>query len=379
MPDSSAWTLFVRNGSLATVGQVDDYQQLDLIPRFDDVGTWALDMDVNAGGAALLQQDGAGLVVVRDATTVFSGSVAKRERSWAVDRNRLKVSGIDDGVWLSRRLAHPQPTTSAPPYSGQTDDVRTGQCSAILRQYVDFNAGPSALGPRQVTGLTLAADPALGTTVTGRARWQSLLQLLQELALAGGALGFQVLQVGAGLQFQVYAPIDRTTSVIFSPDLGNLAAFDWSEEAPRSNYVVVGGGGVGTARTIYEGSDTASIARWGRAESFRDQRQTTVTGELTQAASDELLASAGPMGLTITPIDLPQMRYLTHYGLGDKVTVIKDGASISDLIREVHITLTPQGVARVVPSIGTPGRQDLIGFFNRVRTLATRVVNLEKV
>jgi hypothetical protein len=379
VPDSSGWTVFARSGALQTVAQVDDYQQLDLVGRFNDVGTWALDMDVKAGGSTLLQQDGAGIVVVRDGVTVFSGPVAKRERNWANDKDRLKVSGVDDGVWLARRLAHPQPTTAAPQYTLQTDDVRTGQCSTILRQYVDFNLGPSALSNRQVAGLTLAADPALGSTITGRARWQVLLTMLQELALAGGALGFQLQQVGAGLVFSVYAPIDRTASVIFSPDLGNLAAFDWSEEAPRANYVVVGGGGVGTARTVYEGSDSASIARWGRAESFRDQRQTVVVSELTQAATDELAGSAGPMGLTITPIDLPQMTYLTHYALGDKVSVIKDGVKVADVIREVKISLTPQGVARIIPTIGTPGRQDLIGFFNRVRALVTRVVNLEKV
>jgi Siphovirus ReqiPepy6 Gp37-like protein len=379
MPDLSGWTVFVRDGLLRPVAQIDDYQSLDVVTRFNDVETWTLDMDASVGGASLLQQDGAGIVLVRDATTVFSGPVARRERDWGTDKNRLKVSGPGDTIWLARRLAHPQPTTSAPPYNSQADDVRTGTCSTILRQYVDFNLGPSALSVRQVPSLTLAADPALGTTVTGRARWDPLLKFLQDLALAGGALGFLLQQSGSGIVFSVYQPVDRSASVIFSPDLGNLGAYDWSEAAPISNWVVVGGGGVGTARTIYEGSDASSIARWGRVETFRDQRQTTVAAELTQAASDELAQSAGPMGLSITPIDLPQMTYLAHYRLGDKVTVIKDGVSVSDLIREVHITLTPQDGARIIPAIGTPGRQDLIGFFDRLRKLTARVINLEKV
>jgi hypothetical protein len=373
------WTVYVRSPDLTTGAQVDDFQSLELVDRFNDVESWSLDIGAGSAAAAGLMRDGAGIVVTLGGTVVLSGPVTRRERSWADAANRLLVSGRGDTVWLARRLAHPQPTTAAPPYSTQAYDVRTGTCSTVLRQYVDFNAAGSALAVRQVPGLTLAADPGLGTSITGRARWQSLLQLLQELALAGGALGFQVNQVGSGIQFSVFQPTDRTASVVFSPDLANLSAFDWSEEAPASNYIVVGGSGTDVSRAIYESQDAVAVARWGRVEAFRDRRDTNVTTELAQAASDQLQQDAGPTSLAMTPIDLRQMAYLTHYFLGDQVTVVMDGQPVRQLIREVHVKLTPEAGAVVTPTIGTPGRQDLLGFFDRLRAAERRLTNLEKV
>lgn len=374
MPD---WTVYVRAPDMTLAGQVDDYQKLEMVQRFNDVGTWLLDVDAGIRQAPFLMLNGAGLVVTADGTVVFSGPVKRRERDFAGDHNRLRVSGLDDSEVLTRRLASPQPATAAPPYNSQGYDVRTGTCSTILGQYVNVNAGPGAIGPRAIPGLTLAADPGLGTSITGRARWQPLPELLQGLALAGGGLGYRVLQVGTGIQFSVYAVVDRTTSVIFSTDLGNLEAFAWSEEAPDTNYVYVGGGGEDTARTVYEGQDSASIGRWGRIESFRDRRDTTVAAELAQAAIDELQKSAGQTSMAITPIDLPQMAYLTHYGLGDKVTAVMDGVPVQQVIREVKVTLDENG-AFVVPTIGTPGRQDLLGIFDRLREAEARLVTLER-
>jgi hypothetical protein len=385
VPDLTGWTLYARDATLTRQAQIDDYQFCDFVPRFNDVGTGVLDMDSRVKGASILQQDGAGVVITRDQTVVFSGPVVFRERDFGgdPDRNRLKLKFVDDTVHLLRRLAHPQPTTSAPPYNSQGYDVRTGTCSTILRQYVDFNLGPSALGARQVQGLTLATDPGLGTSVTGRARWDPLLPFLQSLALAGGSLGFNILQSGSGIVFNIYQPMDRSTSVIFNPDLANLAAYDWSEEAPKSNYVYCGGGGTDVSRVIQEGSDSASIARWGRVEQFRDRRDTSVAAELTQTIAIELLNNQGAIGFAITPVDLPGMTYLTHYNLGDKVTVINDGVPVSNIIREVHITLGNTGGtgggARIVPMVGTPGRFDLLKLFDAIRRLQNRVVTLERI
>jgi hypothetical protein len=391
MPDLSTWTIYVRDASLATVAQVDDYQFLDMVPRFNDIGTWILDMDARVGGAANLLQDGAGIVVTRYdpaaklTSTVLSGPVAFRERDFGgdPDRNRLKVKGFDDNVWLLGRIAHPQPTTSAPPYNSQAYDVRTGVCSTVLRQYVDFNLGPSALNVRQVPGLTLAADPGLGPSVTGRARWDPLPDLLRTLALAGGDLGFQIQQVGTGIQFQVYQPVDRSTSVIFSPDLANLAAYDWSEARPKANYIFCGGSGQDTARVIQEGQDSSSVARWGRIEMFRDRRDTAVAAELTQTIGTELLNNQGAVVFSITPQDLPQMSYLTHYNLGDRVTVYNDGIPFSNIIREVHISIGNAGGSGggvfVTPLIGTPGRSDQLQLIDQIRRIQNRLVTLERI
>lgn len=385
MSDRTDWKLYARDAALSLQAQIDDYQFFDAVVRFNDVGTWVLDMDASVKGASILQQDGAGIVLTRDDTTVLSGPVSLRERDFGgdPDRNRLKLKGFSDDVWLSRRLAHPQPATSAPPYNSQAYDVRTGTCSTILRQYVDVNLGPSALGVRQVPGLVLGTDPGIGSSVTGRARWDPLLPFLQSLALVGGDIGFNVQQVGSGLQFNVFQPATRAVAVTFSTDIGNLSAFDWSEEAPRANYVFCGGSGTDTSRIIQEGLDSGSIVRWGRIEEFRDRRDTSVSSELAQTISQELLNNQGAVTFAVSPIDLPQMTYLTHYGLGDVVTAIYDGVSVTNTIREVHITLGQPGgtggAARIIPMIGTPARNDLLKFFDQIRRVQSRLVTLERV
>lgn len=379
------YALYARDASLARVAQIGDYQRAELVLRFNAPGTWLLDMDARASGASELLQDGAGLVVVRDdASVVLSGPVTRRERNQENEQNRLLVAGADDNAWLERRLASPQPSTSAPPYNSQAYDVRTGQASTILRQYVDVNIGPSALSVRRITGLTLAADPALGSTVTGQGRWQPLLELLQELALAGGGLGFRLRQSGSDLEFSVYQPADRTASVKFSFELGNLAALKWSEEAAETNYVFCGGGGEGTSRTIREGQDSTSIVEWGRVESFRDRRDTTDSGQLDQAITEELERGAGPTGLSIVPIDLPQMAYGTHYDLGDRVTAVVDGEPIQEVIRELKILLTPAEGVQVIPTIASPARGPSLSLFDRLRRndrlhqAERRLTNLER-
>lgn len=374
------WTLYLRAPDLTRVAVIEDYQQCDVVPRWNEIGTWALDLDARAPHALQLTQPGYGIELVRDGVPdpVLSGDMTYRKRTRNGSRSRVMVSGYDDNAWLARRWAHPEPTTAAPPYSSQAYDVRTGQASTILREYVDVNGGPSALAVRRVVGLALAADPAIGTTVTGRARWQPLLQLLQELAVAGGGLGFNLRRSGVTRLFTVYQPVDRTAEVKFSTELGNLAAYEYEAEAPRTNYLAVGGGGEGTARTIREGQDPQSVVDWGRIEGFRDRRDTTDAGELDQEITKSLGEDAGNYGLTITPIETDRLRYLVDYDLGDQVTAVLDGESIRDVIREVRIKLTPDGPQQYRPAIGSPGRSEVLRIFRRLRANDTRLTNLER-
>jgi hypothetical protein len=372
------WTVYLRAPDRTRAGQIEDFQQCDAVPRFNDVGTWALDLDSRAPLAVTLTEPGYGIEIVREGTVVMSGDMRFRKRTRDGSRSRILVSGYDDTVWLHRRLAHPQPATVAPPYSVNEHDVRTGTCSTVLRAYVDVNAGPSALAVRRVAGLTLAADPLVGASVTGRGRWQHLLTLLQELALAGGGLGFRITRSGTDRVFTVYQPADLTSTVKFSIELGNLAGYEYESEAPSANYIVVGGGGEGTARTIREGQDPSSVVDWGRIEAFRDRRDTTATAELDQEITKQLEESAGRTGISITPVETEALRYLTDYTLGDKVTAVLDGEPVREVIREVRIKLTPDGPQQTLPDISSAGRPEVLRIFRLLRATDRRLTNLER-
>ena len=378
------WTIYARNPSLQRVGQVDDFTSLETVSRFNDVGTWVLDMDGRAPLATVLSTPGYGIEVVRHEagvySPVFSGPMRLRQRVIKEDQSRLVLGGYDDNVWLKRRLAHPQPSTASPPYNSQDDDVRTGTCSTILRQYVNVNVSAGALAPRKVTGLVLGSDPVAGSTITGRARWQVLLDLLQELALAGGGLGFRIVPNGnpGEIAFQVYSPVDKTAAVTFSRPLGTLSEASYESAASEMNYAVVGGSGDGLARTIFEKPNSDEVNTWSRIESFVDRGDTTDPTELEQKADETLADGVGKTTLSLTPVDLPGQQYLTHYTLGDRVTVVIDEETVEELVREVRINLTPEGPTQTRPTIGTPGAADINRMFQRLATAEKSIRNLER-
>jgi hypothetical protein len=363
--------LLLRNGEA-------DFVEAEFNVRFNAVGSWELKLDGRSTLIDQLLSPGWGIEVVNDdGITVLSGPVDERRREFDASRNLVTLYGSDDNTHLAERLANPEPATALPPYSTNAYDVRSGTCSTVLRAYVNANLGAGALGPRRVTGMGLQADPLVGSSVTGRARWQVLLELLQELAQKGGGLGFRVRQVGAALQFQVYQPVDRSGTVQFSVDKGNLASYTYRAARSSVNYAYVGGGGEGTARTVREAQDSTEIAVWRRIERFVDRRDTTDTTELDQEAAKTLTEGKGETSVSVVPVDLPGSAYLTDYDLGDRVSAVVDD-TITDVIREVKITLTPDGPQKVQPSIGTPGYQDVLKLFRSLQKINTRVTNLER-
>lgn len=374
----TTWTIYLRNAQYDRVGEIDDYQSLEAIRRFNAVGSFSLDVDIRVPLVKSMLVPGMGIQVVRDNDTIFSGPILTRTRKRDEKMNRLTVSGVDDNVWLVRRVAHPEPLTGGPPYSSQAYDVRTGVASTIMRQYVNVNAGSSAVILRRVSGLVLGVDPLLGTSVTGRARWQPLIELLTELAYSSGGLGFQIEQLGSVLTFSIYKPLDKVSLIQFSIDVGTLLKHEYEVQAPEVTFLFVGGSGEGTARTIKEATNINGLNTWGRIESFQDRRDTAVDSELSEAAIKTFEEKSEKTDISIEPIEVPGQQYKTHYTLGDKVSVIVDGTVIQELIREVRVVLTPNGPQKVIPKVGSPGRLGIIALFDRLRDNERRLTDLER-
>lgn len=372
------WTLYVRNSDMLRAAQIDDYSSLSAVCRFNDVGTWELALDYRAASVPELLTQGAGIEIRRDDFVIMTGPVTRIKRDRADSKNLITVSGVDDNVWLNRRVAHPQPASTAPPYSTVDDDIRTGVGSTIIWQYVNVNLGPGAISPRQLPTLTMATDPVAGSTVTGNARYDILLELIQDLAVASGDLAFRIQQIDDGLEFQVYTPEDKSGSVVFSEGFGNISEFSYEKTAPEYTYVYGGGDGEGKLRTVVEGSDSTGLANWGRIERLVDARQKDDGPTVSQQISTDLAENSEKLSLDITPIDTPNLKYGEHYQLGDKVSVVVDGVVVSDLVRQVEINLTAEGPQKLTPVLGTPGRSDLLALFSAVRDLASRTRNLER-
>ena len=381
---SPQYSIFIRDNNLTRVGQLDEFMSLELNMQFNDVGTWVLDMDRRVPMAGLILRPGYGIEVMRnDDTIVFSGPMTSRVRTRTVNDDKLTVSGVDDNVWLKRRLAHPEPYNEYPPggvYGTSVDYLSTKQTSTILREITDANLGPGASSLRELSPiLRFPSDPLLGTTQTIRGRWQNLLTLMQEIALSGGDLGFNITPWAGEFWFNVYKPVDRSGTVQFSIELGNLVGYSYDDKAPELNVVYVGGGGEGLARKIEIRPDWESISEWGgRIEDFQDRRDTTVVAELQQEGTKTLAEGAAKSTLNIEPIDIAGQQYGTHYNLGDIVRVVVDEESITDVVRAVKISLTTAGPQRIIPAIGTPGRKSLLGLWSRLFAAEHRIRQLER-
>jgi hypothetical protein len=366
--DLGSYRVRVRDSGLNIVGELDDYTQLTLNLLFNDVSRWVITAGSGSVAVDLLRSPGSGIIVQRlhpgyadDGQVILSGVWDTWNEVYGDQGLQFNVAGPDDMYVVDDELAYPDITGN---FSLNAYDVFSGPAETVLYHYVSGNVGPTAMTTRKTPGgrpaLTLAADQGRGSTIPGRARFGRLLDTLQAYALASAPeLGFRVVQVGGALQFQVYVPTDRTPDVKFSPELGNVLAYERTQTAPTGNHVIVAGGGAGTARSFLEGEDTTSITTWKRRRViFRDRRDSTVVAELQQSSTEELARGIGSTGLSVTPIDTPAQQYLVDYGLGDKVSVITRGAegaapnTTLDILRAVQITLTGGQAVQVQPTIG---------------------------
>ncbi|MDA3624246.1 hypothetical protein OU415_02290 [Saccharopolyspora sp. WRP15-2] len=398
------WSIYVRDRALRRVAQVSDFRSFEAVLKFNDIGKWTMEIDERVPEAIPLTTPGFGIQVISNVTgnTLFTGPIEGREFTHDVNKKTIRLEGVDDNALLSWRLGHPVPTASQPPYSSQENHVVTGTCSTVLRTYVNANLGPGANSERRMDNVVLqAADPLIGKTVTGKLRWQNLLTALQDLAVSGGGLGFRCVQVDDQIEFQVYEPVDRTETVKFGEELGNLMGYQFRSVAPETTYVYAGGQGEGTARKIKEGQNSGERITWGRREEFVDRRDTSDDKELDQKIT-ETLEDKGESGeLSITPIDTEGCAFDVHYKLGDKVTAILsspgptdtlisqqqadslylgrkfEGGHIQEVVREVKVSMTADK-QRIEPKIGTPNKQDIFRLFREFRRLAARVNNLER-
>lgn len=350
----------VRDSNLDRVGQITERNLvgLEVVARFNAVGAWRITLPADDPMADALRAPGAGLIVTGESGVLLSGpTVSARSVKTAVNPTGVwEISGVDDTAVLGNRIAYPSPESDD--LALQSDyDVRTGVAETVMKQYVAANLGVDAPVSRRVPGFTVQDDLGRGVSVTGRARFQPLGELLTQLAVTSG-LGFDVAQFGAGLQFKVFEPVDRSLSVRMDIDNNRLTKSEYAYTAPQATRVIVAGQGQGAERTLLEvvseASEDAETIWSKRIEVFKDSRNTNDVVELEQAGS-EILADKGYTveSVSVTPTDDDVMNYPADWGLGDKVSVVVGDVTVSQIVTEVAIVVTAEGV-KVGATVGDP-------------------------
>lgn len=348
------YEVFVRNAAYQRLDRLDDFS-LAFVQRWNDVGTWTMELPADGVAAGLLDTSG-GIVVNRDGSTIFSGRVTTRTRTIT----GVKYAGVDDNVLLADTLVLPTP--DGPPYAEYYTDEDTA--STVMRSLVQAQMASAARADRQISALNLeTSDPLLGGSVLVRARFVSMLALLQELAVApnAGGLRFWIAQSDDDpdqILFRIREATDRRSTVIFSKVLGTIEDYEDTWQAPTATYLYLAGGDdMDPDRTIVEGgSSSAELEAGRRIEVWQDARNTATEEEMRQTHAAALQSMAATRKVTVEVVQSDSLVWGTDYDLGDLVSVVDaDSTTYEDVIREIEVKLTARDGARVTPLVGAVG------------------------
>jgi hypothetical protein len=379
-------TVEVRDSSFARVGQLlpTDLANAKFIKRFNNVGSWEIKISADSPMAELLRTPGSGIIVSGPQGVLLSGPMlsAKLEQTQENTSGDWLISGVDDNVLLSERLAYPDPQSANVSTQFVSHDVRTGSAETVLKGYVEANIGPAAPTARRIPGLVIEPDQERGTDVIGRARFAQLQELLYPLAQTG-AVGYEMRQLGDGLEFTVYEPEDLSAEIRLDIQNNKLASTEYNYLAPKTTRVVVAGQGESIDRLFLERTNAEAIEAevvWGRRiESFQDARDVEDVLQLEQRG-DERLVDEGKtqVAISVQPSDDINMRYGYEWDLGDKVTVVVDQIEAVAVVTEIGIAITSSGVY-LGATVGTPVAIDFESkLISKSEDQEVRISNLER-
>lgn len=347
--ESTALKVYVRNSALQRVGQVDDYTSLNVIPRYNAIGAYTLEISADSDKAALLTEDNGLIIQTSSGDTVLSGPI--RTVDWsrsATEPGKLTVGGVDDTSVLAQYTCWPSPTAVIGSQTASVYKITAAVAETAMRALVNVNAGPGALTSRKNPLLTLAADGTRGPTITREVnQFDNLLTVLADIANSAG-LGIRVTQVGSNLQFQVYEPADRSGTARFSFGFGNLTDASYSTTPPTCTRAIVVAGGGSSPRVCktYDRSDPLFPGLV--LESFVDltsvdTASVDLAAQQDQAGEEALTNGAGQGSLSISPIDIPKLRYGRDYSVGDTVAAQVRADWYTDVVREVTLSSAADG------------------------------------
>ena len=357
--DDSSLRVYVRDSGLNRLGQIAEYTSLTVVPRFNAVGAYTLEVSADSDKAGLLVEGNGLIIRTADGHTVMSGPI--RSVDWSRSSSdggsgKLTVGGVDDTSVLAQYTCWPTPTAVIGSQTDSVYKISAAVAETAMRALVNVNAGPGALASRKNPLLTLATDGLHGGTITRQVnQFDSLLATLQDIANSAG-LGFRVTQVGLGLQFQVYVPATRAAAR-FSFGLGNLTDASYSTTPPTCTRAIVVAGGGSSPRVCKTYDRTDPVYPGLVIEQFVDQTSVDsasvdLTAQMDQAGDEALTNGAGQGSLSISPIDIPQLRYGRDYSVGDTVAAEVRGDWYTDVVREVSLTCTASDGTKVTATVG---------------------------
>jgi len=350
-PDYQVWIL---NGSMQRLAVLDEYTSLTWTRRWQQPNTFELHCPRYAKGAEYLVEDDL-IQIVRDGQVEFTAVIEHGELALDEQGRASEVWTVRGGDIITRRICLPP--------AGQAYDERSGAAETVMKGYVTANVISPADTNRAISLVTNEADGGRGTSIAVKARYETLVDKLEECARAGG-IGWELVGTATGLEFRIVPGVDRSTAqavnppIIFSPDFGNIRTlgYQWTM-LNRATLAYVAGQGEGAARqivTVYDG--TYVPAGTARREAFVDARDLDTTAKLADRGRAKLSEQGPKTRLEAQILTGGPFRYRTDWDLGDIVTVRNlDWGVLQHLrITEVTVTLEPETGEQIEAAFGAP-------------------------
>lgn len=236
----------------------------------------------------------------------------------------------------------------------------------IMKTLVNYNAGSSAttgngrLRAGAITGLTVEADGAHGTSLDWFCAYENLLEVLQNIAVIGGGDFDLVKTSSTAWQFRWYTGqlgTDRTTSVFFALERGNMGNPQWRDiRTDEKTVCIVGGQGEDSSRTTVIRTGTNYDVDDNNLEMFQNASNADTTGGLNASGDAALYEKQAQQSFDFDVIQTPSTQYGTHYTLGDLVTAVNPftGAQVTLKIDEVEIKIDRRGKETVAVRVIQP-------------------------
>lgn len=327
---------------------------------------------------------GGRIVIIRNGQVLTAGPIeqVKHERSDDGDNagvGKFTVTAASDLALVHARAVYPNPA--------QTPDTQTldnwtftGNAETALRTLVNTQAGPGALAARRVAQLVLGSVAGVGSSVAVKAtRMQMLGDVARLIAEVGGNLGIRTRQVGNQIVYEVFAPTDKSGIARFGFALGNMRYVSYEVSAPTATAAIVGGQGEGSDRFMIERINTGEQSTWGRFEKFVGRAGGAPAQSLQDDGDAALAEGAATTRLTTNVADSEDVRFGTHYGIGDIVSVeSQPGQQVTDIVRTVHLQIYATAGEYVSATVGNQSALTDPAWVRRMREIDDRVGRLER-
>lgn len=317
------------------------------VVRNNAVSTFVLDIDGNSDLWADFVGDhdprGYHVRIQDDGADILSGIILEYDTK-SKDRTRtITLSGQCHLFYLDSFITLPSPDRAVDNQTARSHYQDSGPAGTIINTMVNRHRGQGSIAENRTP---LRTDSNLifpGGNATIRSRYENLLEVAQDAALAGNVRFSTAIRDGV-IRFIVDEPTDRHRDIRLKEQNNALTAYELTEAAPTATRALVAGQGEGSNRLV-KLVEEPEPNPWGvDILTFIDRRDTDDEDELVEAGESTLADNVAGASVNLTAADLPGLQYGRDFIVGDKITAqLEGGVPVVDALQRAELNWSETG------------------------------------